>query len=149
MRGLVRNEVAQGLQLVRVSPFAFDLPGEGFQALTKPYTQPFGAVGPLGFATGVIMIACGIASAPWLLPRVAAAPGVYEARKSLGWATVFFGFTLLTVSSVAVFMRDFVLDVVMNERVGPLPQWLFDAAKQGFAQFDPKATRLTFDDAAL
>ncbi len=145
VRGLVRNEVAQGLSLVRVWPFAFDLPGEGFQTLTKPYSQPFGAVGPLGFATGVVMIACGIASAPWLLPRVAAAPGVYEARKSLGWATVFFGFTLLTVSSVAVFMRDFVLDVVMIERVAPLPQWLFDAAKQGFAQFDPKATRLSFD----
>ena len=89
VRNLVRNEVNQGLQLVRVWPFAFDLPSEGWQAITKPYTQPFGAVGPLGFATGVIMIACGVASAPWLLPRVAGAPGVYEARKSLGWATVF------------------------------------------------------------
>lgn len=145
VRGLVRNEVNQGLQLLQASPFAFDLPVEGFQAIVKPYTQPFGAAGPLGFATGVIMIACGIAAAPWLLPRVAAAPGVYEARKSLGWATVVFGFTLLTVSSVAVFMRDFVLDVVMTERVGPLPKWLFDAAAQGFVQFDQSATRLTFD----
>ncbi|MEQ1653568.1 MAG: sodium:solute symporter [Hyphomicrobium sp.] len=145
VRGLVRNEINQGLQLIQASPFAFDLPGEGFQAIVKPYTQPFGATGPLGFATGVIMIACGIAAAPWLLPRVAAAPGVYEARKSLGWATVVFGFTLLTVSSVAVFMRDFVLDVVMTERVGPLPKWLFDAAAQGFVQFDRSATRLTFD----
>ncbi|NOT71188.1 MAG: sodium:solute symporter [Hyphomicrobium sp.] len=145
VRGLVRNEVSQGLQILRAGPFAFDLPGEGFQAIVKPYTQPFGAAGPLGFATGVIMIACGIAAAPWLLPRVAAAPGVYEARKSLGWATVVFGFALLTVSSVAVFMRDFVLDVVMSERVGPLPKWLFDAAAQGFVQFDQKAARLTFD----
>jgi cation/acetate symporter len=145
VRSLVRNEVAQGLQILRTSPFAFDLPGEGFQAIVKPYTQPFGATGPLGFATGVIMIACGIASAPWLLPRVAAAPGVYEARKSLGWATVFFGFTILTVSSVAVFMRDFALDAVMNDRVGPLPKWLFDAAAQGFIQFDNAAARLTFE----
>ncbi|HPG88156.1 MAG TPA: sodium:solute symporter [Hyphomicrobium sp.] len=144
VRGLVRNEVAQGLQLIQVSPFAFELPHDGFQTITKPYTQPFGAIGPLGFASGVIMIACGIAAAPWLLPRVAAAPGVYEARKSLGWATVFFGFAILTVSSVAVFMRDFVLDSVMADRVGPLPQWLYTAAAQGFVQFDQALSRLTF-----
>lgn len=144
VRALVRNEVAQGLQLIQVSPFTFDLPGEGFQSITKPYTQPFGAVGSLGFASGVIMIACGVASAPWLLPRVAAAPGVYEARKSLGWATVVFGIMLLTVSSVAVFMRDFILDLVMSDRVAPLPKWLFDAAAQGFVQFDQSLPRVTF-----
>jgi cation/acetate symporter len=145
VRNLVRNEVAQGLQLVRVWPLAFDLTGEGFHAITKPYAQPFGAVGPVGYVIGIIMIACGIASAPWLLPRVAAAPGVYEARKSLGWATVVFGFVLLTVSSVAVFMRDFALDAVMTQGVGTLPKWLFTAAAQGFVQFDQAATQLSFD----
>lgn len=145
VRNLVRNELAQGLSLVQVSPLAFDLPGQGFAAIAKPYTQPFGAIGPVGFVAGVIMIACGIASAPWLLPRVAAAPGVYEARKSLGWATVFYGFVLLTVSSVAVFMRDFTLDLVMADRVGRLPDWLFEAARQGFVAFDQTATRLSFE----
>ena len=145
VRNLVRNEVSQGLQLVNVWPLAFEFPGEGFSTITKPYTQPFGSVGPLGFALGVVMVACGMAGAPWLLPRIAAAPSVYEARKSLGWATFFFGLTLLTVSSVAVFMRDFTLDAVMSDRVGPLPKWLSDAAALGFAQFDPAATRLNFD----
>jgi cation/acetate symporter len=145
VRNLARNEVNQGLQLIRVWPLAFDLSSEGFHAITKPYSQPFGAVGPMAYVIGIIMTACGIASAPWLLPRVAAAPGVYEARKSLGWATVVFGFVLLTVSSVAVFMRDFALDIVMTEGVGPLPQWLFSAAAQGFVQFDQAATQLNFD----
>jgi cation/acetate symporter len=145
VRNLVRNEVNQGLQYIRVWPLAFELPVEGFQSISKPYAQPFGATGVIGFVIGVITIACGIASAPWLLPRAAAAPGVYEARKSLGWATVVFGFVLLTVSSVAVFMRDFALDAVMNERVGALPKWLFDAAAQGFVQFDQSATRLSFE----
>jgi cation/acetate symporter len=145
VRNLVRNEVAQGLQLVDVWPLAFELPGESFQSITKPYTQPFGTVGPLGFVIATIMVACGVASAPWLLPRVAAAPSVYEARKSLGWATVFFGLTMLTVSAVAVFMRDFSLDVVMSDRVGPLPKWLFDAASLGFVAFDPSVTPLSFD----
>ena len=144
VRSLVRQEVNQGLPFVSVWPLAFGLPGEGFQALSKPYTQPFGAVGPLAFIVGSMTIAAGVASAPWLLPRVAGAPGVYEARKSLGWATVFAGFILLTLSSVAVFMRDFALDAVLSDRVGPLPQWLYAAAANGVAAFDQGAQRLDF-----
>lgn len=144
VRSLVRNEVNEGLQLVTVWPMAFELPGEGFAALTKPYTQPFGAIGPFGFALGTFAIATGIAAAPWLLPRVAACPSVYEARKALGWTTVFSGLALLTISSVAIFMRDFALDTVMSERLGPLPKWLFDAAASHFVSFDQTASRLGF-----
>jgi cation/acetate symporter len=133
------------LQLIQVWPLAFQLPAEGFATLTKPYTQPFGAIGPLAFIIGTFAIATGISTAPWLLPRVAAAPGIYEARKSLGWATVISGLALLTVSSVAVFMRDFTLDAVMNERLGPLPQWLFQAAANHIVSFDQSAARLGFE----
>lgn len=145
VRGLVRSEIPQGLQVISVWPMAFELPREGFQTITKPYTQPFGSVGMLAFILGTLTIACGTAAAPWLLPRVAATPGVYEARKSLGWATVFFGITMLTLSSIAVFMRDFSLDAVTSDRIGPLPQWLFDAARSGFVNFDAQASRVSFD----
>ena len=145
VRSLVRNEVTEGLQLINVWPLAFEMPNEGFSAVTKPYTQPFGAVGPLGFFIATFAIAMGVATAPWLLPRVAAAPSVYDTRKALGWAVVFAGLALLTVSSVAVFLRDFLLDTVMSDRVGPLPKWLFEAGALKIASFDQTATRLTFD----
>ncbi len=145
VRGLVRNEVTQGLPAVSVWPLAFGLPDEGMAVLSKPYTQPFGAIGRIGFLMGTIAIATGIAAAPWLLPRVAATPSVYEARKALGWATLFAGLALLTISSIAVFLRDGVLDIVMSDRIGPLPPWLFDAANAGYAAFDSAATRLSFD----
>ncbi len=144
VRGLVRNEVNEGLQNISAWPLAFQLPPEGFATITKPYTQPFGSIGPMAFIIGIFAIATGICAAPWLLPRVAATPGVYEARKSLGWATVFSGLALLTISSVAVFMRDFTLDAVMSERLGPLPQWLFHAAAENLVSFDQAATRLGF-----
>lgn len=144
VRGLVRNEVGEGLHLINVWPLAFDLPGEGFSAIAKPYTQPFGAVGVLGFAIGTLAIAAGISTAPWLLPRVAASPSVYDARKALGWATVFSGIALLTLSAVAVFMRDFALDTVMSERLGPLPKWLYDAAAAHLLTFDQAAARVGF-----
>ena len=144
VRGLVWHEANNGLQAVSTWPLAFGLPGEGFHRLTKPYTAPFGAVGPMAFALGAIMIAAGIASAPWLLPRAAATPGVYEARKSLGWATVLFGITMLTVSSAAVFMRDYVLDLVMNQRGAELPQWLEGMTAFGFATVDQGAGALSY-----
>lgn len=145
VRSLVRNEIGEGLRALAAAPLAFHLPGEGLQFLTKPYTQPFGNIGPLAFLLGVIAISTGIATAPWLLPRVAASPGVYDARKALGWATAFAGLGLLTVSSVAVFMRDFALDTVMSDRVGPLPDWLYEAANAGLISFEQTATRLTFE----
>ncbi|MBN9291475.1 MAG: sodium:solute symporter [Hyphomicrobium denitrificans] len=144
VRGLVRNEINEGLQLIKVWPLAFDFPGEGFAALVKPYTQPFGSVGTFGFAIGTFAIATGISTAPWLLPRVAASPSVYDARKALGWATVFSGLALLTISSVAVFMRDVALEAVVSERLGPLPKWLFDAAAVHLVSFDQTVTRLGF-----
>ncbi|HVJ77310.1 MAG TPA: sodium:solute symporter [Hyphomicrobium sp.] len=144
VRGLVRNEIHEGLQFIGTWPLAFDLPGDGFAVLSKPYTQPFGAVGILAFGMGIFAIAAGISTAPWLLPRVAATPSVYEARKSLGWATVFSGLALLTVSAVAIFMRDFALDAVMSERLGPLPKWLYDAAAAHLVSFDQTAARLGF-----
>lgn len=144
VRNLVRQEVNEGLSLVSVWPLAFGLPGEGMQVLNKPYTQPFGAVGGLAFIIGSMTIAAGIASAPWLLPRVAVAPGIYEARKSLGWSTVFAGFVLLTLSSAAVFMRDFALDAVASDRIGALPEWLKNAASMGFVSYDSAAARLEF-----
>lgn len=139
VRNLVRNEVNQGLLMMTVSPFAFELPGEGMFQLTKPYTAPFGSVGTAAFPLTVLMISTGIAAAPWLLPRVAGTPSVYDARKSLGWATVLFGVVLLTVSSLAVFMRDFVLDLIMTERIGDLPQWFKDLSALGFLSMQQSA----------
>jgi len=99
-----------GMPVIYLTSHAEPLVPEGIdprdRVLTKPYTQPFGAIGPLAFIIAIMAIGTGISTAPWLLPRAAAAPGVYEARKALGWATVFAGLALLTITSVAVFMRD-------------------------------------------
>ena len=144
VRNLVRNEVKQGLQMLAVAPFAFDLPGEGLQQLAKPYTAPFGIVGGAGFVLGALMIAAGFAAAPWLLPRAAATPSVYDARKSLGWATVLFGIMMLTISSVAVFLRDAVLDLVSSESAGELPAWASQIASLGLASFDTSTGHLGY-----
>lgn len=152
VRNLVRNEVNQGLQVLSVGAFDFELPGEGLSRLVKVYTSPFGAVGTLAFGLAVLMISTGLACAPWLLPRVAATPSVYDARKSLGWATVLFGIVLLTVSSFAVFMRDAMIDLVMSERVSALPAWVDELVRQGFITVQQSARdsgQVTYDAIAF
>ena len=149
VRNLVRNEVKEGLQVLALSPFAFDLPGEGMQYLGKPYTAPFGSVGTVAFTLGALAIATGTAAAPWLLTRVAATPSVYEARKSLGWATVLFGILMLTLSSAAVFLRHDVLELVQGARAGSLPAWITTLTSLGLARVDGAGADLGYQTVAF
>lgn len=144
LRELVRNEAIQGLPIVEASSFAFMLPGDGMLPMAKRFTEPFGNVGPAAFVVAMLTVAAGVASAPWLLPRVTMTPGVYETRKSLGWATVFFSLVMLTVASVSVFMRHNVMDIVAAAGSTTVPGWLQQLTELGFAQIDTRSTRLVF-----
>lgn len=123
LRTVARAEAAQGLPIILPPALAFDIPGEGLSLIAKRYSDAFGSVGPLAFVIAILSLIAGLASAPWLLPRVASTPGVYEARKSLGWATLIFGISMLTIAAVAIFMRDYLTDIVTA--AGPIrwPSW--------------------------
>lgn len=144
LRALVYNEASQGLPVVAAPQLQFMIPGEGFAAVAKRFTAPFGTIGPAAFVVAMLTVLTGVASSPWLLPRVTMTPGVYETRKSLGWATVFFGLTMLTAASVSVFMRDFIMDVVKDGSPARLPDWMQELVRLGFMQFDATASPLTF-----
>jgi len=144
LRALVRNEAIQGLPIVEASSFTFMLPGDGMLGVAKRFTAPFGSIGPAAFVVAMLTVAAGVASAPWLLPRVTMTPGVYDTRKSLGWATVFFGLVMLTVASVSVFMRDYLMDIVAAAGPAIVPDWLRHLTELGFAQIDTRSTRLAF-----
>lgn len=124
LRMVGRAEAAQGLPIILPPALAFDIPGEGLEPIAKRFSDAFGSVGPLAFVITILSLMAGIASAPWLLPRVAGTPGVYEARKSLGWATLLFGITMLTLASIAIFMRDYLTDVVTAAGTIRIPPWM-------------------------
>jgi cation/acetate symporter len=149
VRGLLRNEAAQGVPILVPTFFAFDLAGDGFQTVAKRYSAPFGAMGPGGFVLATLTLMGGVAAAPWLLPRVATAPGVYDARKSLGWATFIFGVVMLTASAAAVFMRDAIMDAVLAGEGAVAPAWLEQLVHLGFAEIDAGAARLAMTGIAL
>ncbi len=143
LRMLGRAESSMGLPIIIPPALAFDLPGEGLEPIAKRFSDALGSVGSLAFPLATLSTMAGIAAAPWLLPRVAATPGVYEARKSLGWATLLFGIVILTLASIAVFMRDYLADIATAAGPVRIPEWLTAMKAQGVAAFDGEAKRLT------
>lgn len=131
LRMVGRAEAAQGLPIILPPLLAFDMPGEGLAPLAKRYSDAFGSVGPVAFVIVTLSLLSGLACAPWLLPRVAGTPGVYEARKSLGWATLLFGISMLTIGSIAIFMRDYLTDIVTAAGTIRFPPWIETLQERG------------------
>ena len=131
----------RALPIILPPALAFDMPPEGLSVIAKRYADAFGSVGPLAFVIMTSTALAGVASAPWLLPRVAATPGVYEARKSLGWATFLFGIIMLTLAAAAVFMRDFVMDIVTAPGPVHIPDWFAEMKALGVATLEAEAKR--------
>lgn len=149
LRALNRNELAQALPAVEASALAFGLPADGFSVIAKRFAAPFESMGRLSFALTSICLGAGVAVAPWLLPRVAATPGVYEARKSLGWAIVFLGIAALTIAAASVFLRDAVMGLVLEQTQGKPPSWVSELTQYGFVQSDGQAERVTLTSFAF
>jgi cation/acetate symporter len=123
LRVLTRLESARGVPIFLASPLALELPSEGLEPLAKRFIQAFGSVGSLAFTLMTLVVAAGIAASPSLLSRPASTPGVYEARKSFGWAVLVGGLVLLTIPAVAIFLRALVVEQVIGQPVDRLPAW--------------------------
>ncbi len=143
LRTVARAEAAQGLPIILPPALAFDMPGEGLSLIAKRYSDAFGSVGPLAFVIVMLSLASGLACAPWLLPRVAGTPGVYEARKSLGWATLLFGIAMLTIGAIAIFMRDYLTDIVTAAGPVRFPPWFETLQERGILTVSAEAGRPT------
>jgi cation/acetate symporter len=142
LRSIGRDEVSVGMPLLQAPGLAFAFPGDGLQPLAKRFSTAFGSVGSFAFVLATLTTMAGVAAAPWLLPRVAATPGVYETRKSLGWATVLFGIAMLTAASVAVFMREYVMEIVTLSGRPVAPDWVKQLVALDLAGVDTSAQRL-------
>jgi cation/acetate symporter len=137
LRVLTRMEMLRNLPIVIAPPLAFDLPGVGMEALGKRFVQSFGNVGTLGFVLASLVMAAGVAASPSLLPRSGTTPGVYEARKSLGWAVLVAGVILLTLPAVAVYLRFLVFEQVIGQSADQVPTWMQLLQQAGIAQLEP------------
>jgi cation/acetate symporter len=137
LRVLTRMEMMRNVPILIAPPLALDLAGVGMEALAKRFVQSFGNVGPVGFVLASLVMAAGIAASPVLLPRSGTTPGVYEARKSLGWAVLVTGVVLLTLPAVAVYLRFLLFEQVVGQPPDQLPAWMQILQQAGIAQIEP------------
>jgi cation/acetate symporter len=149
VRILARLEIARNVPFVLAPPLAVDLPGQGIESLTKPFIQSFGSVGGLGFVLMLFTVAAGIAGSPVLLTRASTTPGVYEARKSVGWAVLIVGLVMLTLPAVAVYSRTLFLEQVVGQSGDRLPIWFQLLQQSGIARVASKTQVVGFSDIGI
>lgn len=138
LRALLRVEPTQIAAVPAASALSFQLPGIGFEPLVHRFGKPFGSVGSVAFVLAALAVMVGIAGSPALLSRSGATPGVYESRKSIGWAALLLGIVLLTLSAVAVFMRDIVIDQFTDNQ-GQQADWFLTLVGLGLGALDGQA----------
>jgi cation/acetate symporter len=149
LRTLGRNEIDQALPLFLAAPLGVELPGQGLVPLAKRFASAFGGIGSLSFTLMSLSVMAGVAAAPWLLPRVSTVPTVYEARKSVGWATFVFGFVMITLSTVAVIVRDIAMDLATTNKAADAPFWLRRLLEAGWLQIPAGVTRVPLTDTLI
>ncbi|MEO0799271.1 MAG: sodium:solute symporter [Pseudomonadota bacterium] len=118
---------------IHAAPFAFEITGNERAALTERLAEPFTSIGPTSFLITIATVLAGLAAAPWLLPRCATTQTVHAARKSLSWAVLVFALVMLTTSAAAVFLRVIVLQDIVGQGPGDLPDWFSELERTGLA----------------
>lgn len=146
LRGLGRLEAMQGVPINIAPMLGLDFAGQEMTALVNRIAQPYASVGPISFILMILTVACGIAASPWLLPRTVCTPGVYDTRKSVAWAIVFSGLVLISAASVAVFLRDVLMDQVVGKSPRDLPQWFRQLVELGVAGVKTTGDRVLLVD---
>jgi cation/acetate symporter len=155
LRMLTRTEDQRGVPTFIAPLLGLEFPGDGREPLAKRFLQSFGSVGSLAFVLMSLMVGAGIAASPSLLARINPAPGIYEARKSIGWAVLITGILLLTLPAMAVFLRSLLLDQVVGQPVDRLPDWFKALQEAGIARIAGSSPTVSFSavtferDAAL
>lgn len=149
LRSIARMEVDRGIPTLFSAAMTFDLPGHQLEPLQKRFLQTFGHIGSLSFSATMLIIAAGIAGSPALLARSGTTTSVYESRKAMGWAVFITGFTILTLTAVAVFLRGLLVEQIVGSTGGQLPGW-FQALQQiGIVSIDSKSQILALNNIAF
>ncbi|HRK18969.1 MAG TPA: hypothetical protein PK970_08435 [Hyphomicrobiaceae bacterium] len=120
--------------------FEASFSGTGLMPLDTRFLDMYHAVGYGAMPFGILVIASGIAALPMLVQRAGTTPGVYDVRKAFGWAVLITGFLLLTIMSLAGFMRGYIVQQVVGVAGDQLPLW-FQSLEQSGAMATSSKTR--------
>ncbi len=121
---LQQAESATGVVPLSPDGAAAMLPGTAPRPATKPFLQPFGALGPVAFVTLFLSLALGIAAFPTLLARSGVTATVAEQRRSTAWGLLFVAAFAMTVPAMAAFAKLAILREIADAKAASLPAWI-------------------------
>lgn len=139
-------ERAQVLPVKAARLFEASFSGPGLMPLDTRFLDMYHAVGYGALPFGILVIASGLAALPMLAQRAGSTPGVYDVRKAFGWAVLITGFLLLTVLSLAGFMRGYILQQVVGVAGDQLPLWFQSLEQSGAMAAQTKTRTVTLPD---
>lgn len=116
-------EVTRGLNGHGIRTFNEALPGAEPAALTRPFTDMFGAVSFGDYLALTLCVLMGAAVLPSQAARLSTTPSVSAVRKSFGWAALILGFIALTIPAYAAFVKFQVLQQLLGLPLGQMPEW--------------------------
>jgi cation/acetate symporter len=116
-------EVTRGLTAHGAGSFSEALPGPDPVALTRPFTDLFGAVSVADYIFLTVCIMLGTAVLPSQIARLSTTPTVSGVRKSFGWAALIVGLIALTVPAYAAFTKYQVLQQLLGLPLAQIPEW--------------------------
>lgn len=120
---MAQLEVTRGLTGHGTQTFSDMLPSPAMTALTRPFTDLFGAVGAGDYLSLIICITLGSAVLPSQIARLGTTPTVSAVRKSFGWAALLVGFMALTIPAYAAFTKFQVLQHLLGLPTAQIPEW--------------------------
>lgn len=104
---------------------------EELQGIVNSYVTPFNDWTPWNFFALMICLMLGTAGMPHILIRFYTVPDAGAARRSVGWAMFFVAVLYLTAPAYAAFSRWEILQNVIGNSIGALPDWAANWANAG------------------
>jgi cation/acetate symporter len=121
---LQRSEMVAGVLPSTPGRLNTALPPEQPRPSTKPFLQPFGAVGEIDFLSLFLCLTLGTAALPSLLARSGVTGSVAEQRRSIAWAALLVAAFAASAPALAAFVRLLMFQDIAQAPAAALPAWL-------------------------
>jgi cation/acetate symporter len=124
LSSLHNAEITAGLSPSEPEQLISALPGAAPEASTKPFLQPFGAIGKSDFLTLFLCLTLGTAALPSLLARSGITGSVADQRRSAAWGVLFVALFAASAPALAAFVKLLMFQDIAQAPAQAPPPWL-------------------------
>jgi cation/acetate symporter len=123
-QSLQNLETTSGLSPSEPGPLATALPTATPMPNTKPFLQPFGAIGKADFVALFLCLTLGTAALPSLLTRSGVTATIADQRRSCAWAVLLVSLFAISAPALAAFAKLLMFQDIAQIPASTPPDWL-------------------------